>query len=249
MEFTCSRPVYTKENISGNLVPTYTFELQTNANITAVLTVSEINSLQTFLTSALSEEQNSNILPFLVRAFITASAKYFAKAYTPEQILKYFSNEVCETSIQKAKDTTDDSEIVLSPTRLIIQKNTFHLIWSAKFRTLLITIPDLEEPDAPAITGSVANSNNQEIRTVQIATQPLEELETVDDIMADTTQVEPFSMRDSSRHYDKQRVKEAQLRARLSQYKAERAMTRYLEKYGDQVSDSEWEDDLDSDDA
>lgn len=46
----------------------------------------------------------------------------------------------------------------------------------------------------------------------------------------------------SSRQYDKRRVKEARLRARLAQYKAERAMSRYLEKYGDEATDSEWSD-------
>jgi hypothetical protein len=46
----------------------------------------------------------------------------------------------------------------------------------------------------------------------------------------------------SARQYDKRRLKEARLRARLAQYKVERAMTRYLEKYGDEATDSEWSD-------
>lgn len=247
MEFTCSRPIYTKEDISGSLIPTYSFELQTSAKIVAILTVSEQKNLQGVLTSALSEEQNHSLVPTIVREFITLSAKYFAKAYTFEQILKYFTNEVCINSVKMGIMASEDAEITLSPTKLLFQKNTFRLIWSATFRAVLITIPDLDE----TMTATTDNLDikNQEIRTVQIASHPLEGLETIDDIMADTTQVETFSMRDTSRHYDKQRVKEAQLRARLSQYKAERAMTRYLEKYGDQVSDSEWEDDLDSDDA
>ena len=71
----------------------------------------------------------------------------------------------------------------------------------------------------------------------------------VDDIEADLSQAaESIQLDDSSRHYQKQRVKEAQLRARLAQYKAERAVTRYLNKYGADTSDSDWSsDESDSD--
>jgi hypothetical protein len=40
--------------------------------------------------------------------------------------------------------------------------------------------------------------------------------------------------------YEKQRVKEAQLRARLAAYQAQAQMNHFFEKYGDEVSESEW---------
>ena len=40
--------------------------------------------------------------------------------------------------------------------------------------------------------------------------------------------------------YEKQRVKEAQLRARLAAYQAQAQMNHFYEKYGDEVSESEW---------
>ena len=51
----------------------------------------------------------------------------------------------------------------------------------------------------------------------------------------------------SPRHLlDKQRVKEAALRARLAAMKADRAQYEYMEKYGEDVSDSS---DMESDDS
>ena len=49
---------------------------------------------------------------------------------------------------------------------------------------------------------------------------------------------------------DRTRVKEAQLRAKLAVYKANRAHLEYVEKYGQEPSDSEDdEEDSDSDDS
>jgi hypothetical protein len=102
--------------------------------------------------------------------------------------------------------------------------------------TIRIAIPDLEEP--------IEN---------EVLIKDITELLAIDDLEADLQKgPEEMVIEDSSRHYEKRKVKEARLRARLSQYKAERAMSRYLEKYGTEPSDSEWtssssEDESDSD--
>jgi len=48
-----------------------------------------------------------------------------------------------------------------------------------------------------------------------------------------------------AKFYDKQRLKEARLKAKLAAYKAQRQMVQYYEKYGDNSSDS---DDLETSD-
>jgi len=252
MDLICSKPSYTKINISGESVPVYSFDLKSGIEIVATLNIQEQQNLQDILKIALAEDQNSNIMNSFVKQFIEVSAKYFAKKYSSDYILRLLTNELASESVKEGAQATEDSEVSFSPTRLIIQKTSFRLVWSAAFKKLLITIPDLEEsvssPPQPQPEPQQPPQQEElnQIRTVQLSAQ--DELQVVDDIMTDASQVETFSMRDSSRHYDKQRVKEAQLRARLAQYKAERAMTRYLEKYGDQVSDSEWEEDGDSED-
>ena len=92
MEVTCSRPFYTKEDISGIIVPTYNFEITTtNMEICAILSPDEQHNLQTFLISALAEEQNSRLIPQFVNLFIESSAKYFAKKYNADQIIRLFT--------------------------------------------------------------------------------------------------------------------------------------------------------------
>ena len=43
----------------------------------------------------------------------------------------------------------------------------------------------------------------------------------------------------SDRFYDKQKVKEARLKAKLAHYKAERQMRMYYDKYGNEMSDTD----------
>ena len=42
-----------------------------------------------------------------------------------------------------------------------------------------------------------------------------------------------------AKFYEKQKVKEARLRAKLAMYKANRQMAQYYEKYGDSISESD----------
>jgi hypothetical protein len=48
-----------------------------------------------------------------------------------------------------------------------------------------------------------------------------------------------FEISNSNRLYDKQKVKEAKLKAKLALYKAQSKMRMYYDKYGNEVSDSE----------
>jgi hypothetical protein len=67
----------------------------------------------------------------------------------------------------------------------------------------------------------------------------LEEV-TGDEVPADenATEVEIDS---PTKFYDKQKVKEARLRAKIAMYKAQRQMSKFYEKYGTDVTDSDTE--------
>jgi hypothetical protein len=109
------------------------------------------------------------------------------------------------------------------PVELVITAKGFQLLWSAAEEQLLIALPGFEE-DAP------------ELESTEL---PLTGTENVLELQAP-------SIRNI---YDKQRVKEANLRAKLAQYKANRTHMEYLQKYGEDPSDSEdSESEEDSDD-
>jgi hypothetical protein len=77
------------------------------------------------------------------------------------------------------------------------------------------------------------------------------EIEDLDEIpLSSTNEVIQLQSPNIRHIYDRQRVKEANLRAKLAQYKANRAHLEYLEKYGLEPSDSSSDSELeDSDDS
>jgi len=101
------------------------------------------------------------------------------------------------------------------PAELVITAKGFRLLWSAIEQSVLIALPDMEEEDTM-----------NELETTEL---PLTGTENV-------LELQPTTIRHV---YDKQRVKEANLRAKLAQYKANRTHMEYLQKYGEDPSDSE----------
>ena len=67
----------------------------------------------------------------------------------------------------------------------------------------------------------------------------------LDELNMDGNATEDLELGHSARFYDKQRVKETRLKAKLAQYKAEIQMRMYYDKYGNDVSDT----DIESDDS
>jgi hypothetical protein len=166
-----------------------------------------------------------------ITAFLASTEQYFTKKYTTEALIKHLNH-----TLDIEGPTEDANQVVFIPIEIVIFQGRFTLVWKAKMETIRIAIPDLEEP--------IEN---------EVLIKDITELLAIDDLEADLQKgPEEMVIEDSSRHYEKRKVKEARLRARLSQYKAERAMSRYLEKYGTEPSDSEWtssssEDESDSD--
>jgi hypothetical protein len=151
---------------------------------------------------------------FLTEFLRTCSA-YFAKPYTAATILKHLQHDV------KAAASTAAS-YSFKPADLVITSKGFRLLWDAREEQMLIALPGMEEDDI-------------EPEELQVADLPLASTEVALDL-----NVQPANLRHI---YDKQRVKEANLRAKLAQYKANRAHIQYLEKYGEDPSES---DDTDS---
>jgi hypothetical protein len=79
----------------------------------------------------------------------------------------------------------------------------------------------------------------------QAVSENVEELN-LDDLTIDGNATDDsFDLNHSDRFYDKQKVKEARLKAKLAQYKAERQMRMYYDKYGNEMSDTDVDDSSD----
>jgi len=145
----------------------------------------------------------------LLAEFLRTCSSYFAKPYSAPTILKHLSHEL------KAGAPSTAATYSFTPIELIITAKGFKLLWNASEEQMLITLPAMEE------SGDL---------------QPTE----IDELQLDSTQNVLELQAPTIRHiYDKQRVKEANLRAKLAQYKANRTHLEYLEKYGQAPSDSD----------
>lgn len=141
--------------------------------------------------------------------------------------------------------STNETEIdfpavlMLHPKDIVFHQNNFIVNWNYDIEKMLISISEQEEQEEPKIQNNVLESSTDKNTNKSNIEEHIEELN-IDDIPDDkeSTDME-LNIENPSRYYDKQRVKEARLRAKLALYKAERQMTKYYEKYGNDISDSD----------
>jgi hypothetical protein len=135
------------------------------------------------------------------------------------------------------------------PTTIKIQGGIFWVYWDYRFTPNVIDIPVSVEEEADATAAiclpdlEVKNTVKQEDATASVDKE-VEEVN-LDELHIDGNATEDLELSHSDHFYDKQRVKEVRLKAKLAQYKAELQMRMYYDKYGNNVSDT----DADSDDS
>jgi len=167
--------------------------------------------------------ENNNWWNGFISTFLQASSKLFSKPYTVENI-----NKIVKHTLQ-SKTATFPVNVLLTPSNIQIKGGFFIVHWDYTCKPLVIDIPDLEDISHPAY---------------QIIDE-VEELD-VDDVPMDkNTTEETLELENSAMLYDKQKVKEAQLKAKLAMYKAQHQLERFYEKYGTDVTDSESESETD----
>lgn len=258
---TFSKPQYLKirNPATGAQDPLYRFQIHNADSLSDSTDKSEYSSLQSQLTSLLHE--NTESLHALINQFLSVNNTYFAKQYTTNMFLRNLTHNIYEPT-QLTVQSTDDTATLLSvftPVDFAIHNGKIQLNWKLQYESVRISIPVLEDDgetvqpqpqessqsipattsDPATATPCLAAADNQIIDATEI--------ESLDDIAIAESIVPDYTPDNSSRQYEKHRVKEARLRARLAQYKAERVISRYLEKYGTEATDSEWSDDSSSD--
>lgn len=161
--------------------------------------------------------QNPLYLNELLTVFLDSCSTYFKNKTTVANVLKLLKHEVPEPKVQELA-----SSYTLTPTEIVICKGLFYLNWKITGETLQLDFP------------------------VDTESEPLLRPTDADNIpFADTNEVihvAPQTTSFSRTELDRTRVKEAQLRAKLAVYKANRAHLEYVEKYGEEPSDSEDDD-------
>jgi hypothetical protein len=145
--------------------------------------------------------------------------------------VQYFTKPYSVAAVLKSlkhdiEPSTASGDLCFTPKEIQISARGFLLRWACRQEeeSTLISLPDIE-------TGE-------------------ESLGDIDEIpLSNTNEVIQLQAPNVRHIYDRQKVKEANLRAKLAQYKANRAHLEYLEKYGADPSESDDSDSDESDDS
>lgn len=203
-------PEYQRDTSADKVIPYYSFNIRNGPEYGEKPITSKMYITDSLL-SVITPATLSNYLLGLYSAFLNIHGKRFAKPYTPTQLIKITRH--ITTLKEKVDDEDEEYEWTLMPHSLAVKNGAFELNWRASPHALKIELGDQGE-EIPAVVAPAI----QEV-----------EIETV----AEDTSNSFLRLTSNSQLRDKRLLEEARIRAKWAQYKAERAIAKYVERYGE----------------
>jgi hypothetical protein len=207
---------------TGSPDPLYKFPIEFEENDSKLSCVVET---QTEITLQLLQKtilENVSWWNQFITLFLQTTSKLFSKPYSAEQI-----NKITRHTLEGTSATTFPANVTFLPRNIVIWNGTFTVNWEYTVDSMIIDIPGLETLDT-----YLPDSKTNKI-------EGIEELN-IDDLPVDKNATDaPLELDSPAKFYDKQRVKEARLKAKLAVYKAQRQLAEYYKKYGQDISDSD----------
>jgi hypothetical protein len=208
---------YLRDTIGDKVIPYYSFSIRSGPEY-AEKPIATKTDLTNSLLSVVTPATLSEYLLNLYSTFLKIHSKSFAKPYTPTQLIKITSHTiVCEGAMDD-----DEYEWTLTPVKVDVRNGIFELSWKGTAHRMKIELnaaDEEQEQKTPALP-PMPQAPIQEI-----ATDALPEA-------ADTTN-SFLRLTSNSQLRDKRLIEEAKIRAKWAQYKAERAIAKYVERYGE----------------
>jgi hypothetical protein len=243
------KPTYVRINKPGSAaaIPGYVFNAYNIQGIASAATDID-KTEQDLIKQALSDEKTwwNDCL----KGFLEVANPYFNKTYTVD----IFAKHIKHAGINTSEKVTIGTVLIFTPKSIMLSEGQFTMDWSVE-KSNKIEVPDLEEEtviaDDKPIVQLVHTSGLDELDTDSLPIGEPVEVNSMPAAGGAGRTVAPANSihHTSSRHDDKRKIHEARLRVKLAHYKAEKAVSRYLEKYGeDDISDTdsdttEWETD------
>jgi len=220
---TFKSPAYSKQtNAKGQLEVSYVFPIEYSQDDGFEVIVDSADMISTDMVEHCIGENKDWWQTFL-QEFLQQSAKFFSKQYTVQEISKVLRHNIVRDG---TNDDTAPCTVLLLPKHIQIMNGQFIIHWKYTCQPIKIDIPGLVEeplPDLDKTIDGVAELNMDEL--------PLGG--------EDTT--ESIDISDPNKLYEKQKVKEAILRAKVAYYRAQNKIRTFSDKYGNSYSDSEFE--------
>jgi hypothetical protein len=228
-------PQYTKvlNPKTGVQDPCYTFQINYNSNSDFLSFVAE--NQEAISLHAVQKCVLDNI-PWwnnFIQLFLQSSTKFFSKPYTVETI-----NKITQHTLNGTIGNKYPINVILVPKNIQICGGVFTVNWGYNLEPM-IDIPDVEDviislPELVIAPPVLKNKVINDIQELNIDELPVESNNT-------GMPLGILEIDSPAKFYEKQKVKEARLRAKLAMYKANRQMAQYYEKYGNDISESDTE--------
>jgi hypothetical protein len=221
---TFKAPQYTKtiNPKTGNQEPCYSFGIDYQSSEDGIQFVADSMTDITLQNLQKCILENVDWWNTFVQQFLHTSSKLFSKQYTVEQI-----NKITQHTLSASTAFENTVNVCLLPKSILISGGIFTVNWAYTTKQVVIDIPDLESDNQPIELLPVSNENKESLEELDINELPVG---ATDDTL---------ELQSPAQFYDKQRVKEYRLKAKLAVYKAQRQMAQYYEKYGNDISDSD----------
>lgn len=222
-------PQYSKQTNpkTGVQEPSYTFVIDFKSDeqmLTFVADSANDITLQTLQKSVIDDIAWWNSF---ITQFLQASAKLFSKPYTVEHI-----NKITKHTLDGSKGDRFPANVTFVPKSIQIFGGAFTVNWGFVIEPVIIDIPDLSGCENDTSQADSLPATNAVI-------DGMEELNIDELPVGSNSTEEPLELDSPAKFYEKQKVKEARLKAKLAVYKAQRQLAQYYEKYGDDVSDTD----------
>jgi hypothetical protein len=213
---TFKSPVYSKKTTNGHTDASYVFSVEYSDSDEGIGFIADsvedisVQSVQRCL------NENQEWWNHYLQEFLKQSAKFFSKQYTVQNLLK-----IIRHTLQDVVEVSTPTNVILLPKHIQILGGTFIIHWNYTCQPIAIDIPGLSDslPVLNKIMDGVAELN-------------------MDELPIDST--ESLELENPNRLYEKQKVKEAILKAKVAYYKAQNQIRTFSDKYGEEYS-SEFE--------
>ena len=211
---------------SGNAEPCYTFIAEHNEVEEKLSIVAE--EPVTLLTLEKTLQENTEWWDKWISSFLEASAKHFSKPYTVQHIHKITKHQLNHT-----EHSTFPANMIFHPQTIRIHGGAFLVEWCYQITPVTIDIPDLPEEEETLPVSHLSD----DVQEMNLEEVPVDPNTTEDSMMLHTP----------TKFYEKNKVKEARLKAKIAMYRAQHQMNKYYEKYGTEVTDSDTEEESEED--
>ena len=213
-------PSYSKVTSStGTAQHCYTFNIVFSPSEKTISYIADDSSELSLSSLQACVIQNVDWWNTFLSGFLQASAKLFSKPYTVQQIQK-----IIKHTLQGTAPALFPANITLFPKIIQILGGVFTVQWEYVAETLTIDLPDLAESTSLPVS-------KDGVEEVDLDEMPVYEQATEDGL----------NLNHPVQFYDKQKVKESRLKAKLAVFRAQQQMNQYYQKYGVEPSDSDTE--------